>query len=67
MAAYYHGIKDFRLVHCLECGAPMHAIYDPDIRDTCSDCGGESKSIDASEAREQIRREYLARMRERRA
>ena len=64
MAQYYHSAgKDHRVVECCACGEPMNSIYDPELRDTCSECGGKSKAADPKEVREQIRREYLARRR----
>jgi len=64
MTSYYHSAgKDHRVVECCSCGEPMNSIYDPDIRDTCRECGGKSKAIDPKEAREQIRKEYLAKLR----
>ncbi len=66
MAHYRHSANAqlCQLVHCAECGEPLHAVYDPEVRDTCSDCGGQAKTGDAEAAREQIRREYLAKVRE---
>ncbi|NOG73760.1 hypothetical protein [Roseicella sp. DB1501] len=53
-----------RVVHCIECGDPMLCIYDPKIRNTCQGCGGASLALETAEARAEIRREYLARVRE---
>jgi len=56
MESFYHSAdSNFSVVHCLECAEPMYSIYDPEIRDTCSECGGESKVI---EDRNRSRAEY---------
>ena len=41
-------VKDFEpvlhlLVRCLGCDKYLFSVYDPDIRDTCDECGGEPK------------------------
>ncbi len=66
MPIYHHSTNSRHClkVPCRECGETLDAIYDPDVRDTCDDCGGQAKTGDAESAREAIRREYLAKVRE---
>jgi hypothetical protein len=67
MTNYAHSSgSDYRVVCCIGCGDPLNAIYDPDIRDTCSPCGGTAK-VDRSEARDEIRRGIMAKVREARS
>ena len=55
--------SDHCLVHCCVCGEPMRAIYDPSIRDTCAECGGAALTAAPDQTRAEIRREYLAKIR----
>jgi hypothetical protein len=44
MTSYYHSAgSNFKVVQCVSCLAQLHSIYDPDVRDTCHECGGVSK------------------------
>lgn len=52
------------LIHCRECAEPMMSIYDPAIRHTCHECGGQSLSMPVEESREQILAKYKAKQAE---
>lgn len=30
------------VIHCCDCGQPMHSVYSRSVRHTCRDCGGEA-------------------------
>jgi len=44
---FYHSIGfDYSIVGCISCGDDLKWIFDPRIRQTCLECGGEYYEVD---------------------
>jgi hypothetical protein len=44
---FYHSAGyDYSVVGCIECGKDLRWIFDPSIRNTCRECGGECRDVD---------------------